>query len=152
MEKLIQKTLFKLKVEYAFFWVLPLIIILLGECGIDWVGYYADNVRFSYLSETIGILMAAACVPLALKLYSWVLTKKIDMVSFPEALHLYFRWSSVRLLMLEIAALVNIFIYYLTLSNTGLLCALIALTASLFCVPGEKRLREELHINKEDSI
>lgn len=152
MEGLIRKTLFNLKVEYTLFWVLPLIIVSLGECDHEWVGLYADNFRVSYLAETIGILMAAVCVPVALKLFSWVLTKKIDVVSFPEALKLYFRWSSVRLLMLETAVIINILIYYLTLSNTGLLCALITLTASLFCIPGEKRLREELHIDKGDSI
>lgn len=152
MEKLIQKTLFKLKVGYVLFWALPLLILILGECDMEWVGLYADNARISYVSETVGILMVASCVPLALKLFSWVLIKKIDMVSFPEALKLYFVWSSVRLLMLEVALIINILTYYLTLSNTGLLCALIALTASLFCIPGEKRLREELHINKGDSI
>ena len=36
------------------------------------------------------------------------------------------------------------------LSTTGLLCALIALTASLFCLPGEERLRRELHIEREE--
>lgn len=117
----------------------------------EWVGLYADNARVSYVSETVGILMVASCVPVALKLFSWVLIRKIDMVSFPEALRLYFVWSSVRLLMLEVALIINILTYYLTLSNTGLLCALIALTASLFCIPSEKRLREELHINKGDS-
>lgn len=152
MEELIRKTLLNLKIEYTLFWGLPLIIVLLGECDHEWVGLYADNFRVSYLLETIGILLAATCVPLALKLFSWVLTKKIDVVSFPEALRLYFRWSSVRLLMLEAAVIINILTYYLTLSNTGLLCALITLTASLFCIPGEKRLREELHINKGDSI
>lgn len=152
MEKLIQKTLFKLKIGYVLFWVLPLLILILGECDMEWVGLYADNARISYVSETVGILMVASCVPLALKLFSWVLIKKIDMVSFPEALKLYFVWSSVRLLMLEVALIINILTYYLTLSNTGLLCALIALTASLFCIPSEKRLREELYINKGDSI
>lgn len=39
--------------------------------------------------------------------------------------------------------------YYLTLSTTGNLCMLIGLTASLFCLPGEKRLRNELHITKD---
>ena len=152
MEELIQKTLFKLKIEYALFWALPILIIILGECDMEWAGLYADNVRVSYISETVGILAAASCVPLALKLFSWVLLKKIDVVSFPEALKLYSDWSSIRLLILEVALLINILTYYLTLSNTGLLCALIVLTASLFCVPGEKRLREELHINKGDSI
>lgn len=151
MEELIQRTLFKLKIEYALLWALPLLIIILGECDMEWVGLYADNARVSYVSETVGILMVASCVPVALKLFSWVLIRKIDMVSFPEALKLYFVWSSVRLLMLEVALIINILTYYLTLSNTGLLCALIALTASLFCIPSEKRLREELHINKGDS-
>lgn len=152
MEELIQKVLKKQKTIYILFWTLPFLIVICGECGGDWVGIFADNVRVCYLTDTVGILLAASCVPLALKLFSWVLTKKIDVVSIPEALRLYFRWSSVRLLILELAILVNIFTYYLTLSNTGLLCTLIALTASLFCVPGEKRLRKELHIDKEDSI
>lgn len=152
MEESIQKILKKQKTLYILFWTFPFLIVFGGECGGDWVGAFADNVRVCYLADTVGILLAASCVPLALKLFSWVLTKKIDVVSIPEALRLYFRWSSVRLMILELAILVNILIYYLTLSNTGLLCALIALTASLFCVPGDKRLREELHINKEDSI
>lgn len=152
MEEQIQKSLIKLRTGYIIFWAIPLFIIIGCEYGIDWVGIYADNFRVSYLTETIGILLTASCVPLSLKLFSWVLTKKIDVVSFPEALRLYLKWSNVRLCILELAVLVNIFTYYLTLSNTGLLCAFIALTASLFCVPGEKRLREELHINKEDSI
>lgn len=152
MEELIQKSLIKLRMEYVVFWVVPFIIVLVSEYGVDWVGIYADNIRVAYFFETIGILLVASCVPLALKLFSWVLTKKIDVVSFPDALRLYSRWSSVRLGILELAVLVNIFTYYLTLSNTGLLCAFITLIASLFCIPGEKRLREELHINKEDSI
>lgn len=83
MEELIRKTLLNLKIEYTLFWGLPLIVVLLGECDHEWVGLYADNFGASYLAETIGILLAAACVPLALKLFSWVLTKKIDVVSFP---------------------------------------------------------------------
>ena len=39
--------------------------------------------------------------------------------------------------------------YCLLLSNKCLLCGLIALVAMLFCVPGQKRLRSELHIDKE---
>lgn len=152
VEKQIQKTAFRLKRIYLLFWILPILVILTGECDGAWVGMYAENIRISYLTETIGILLAASSVPLALKLFSWVLTKKIDTVSLPRALRLYFQWSGVRLLVLEIAVIVNFCIYYLTLSNTGLLCALIALTASLFCVPSEKRLREELHIDKEESI
>jgi hypothetical protein len=79
-----------------------------------------------------------------------VLTRKIDKVSLPEALRLYSFWSKVRVAMLSLPVWVGLAVYYLTLSNKGLLCAFIALTASLFCLPGEGRLRKELHINKEE--
>ena len=114
------------------------------------VGIYAADVRTTYFAETLSILLVAACVPVSLKLFAWVLTRKIDKVSLPEALRLYSFWSKVRVAMLLLPVWVGLAVYYLTLSNKGLLCAFIALTASLFCLPGEGRLRKELHINKEE--
>lgn len=87
-----------------------------------------------------------SCIPEAL---SWVLVRKIDAVSISDALRLYVLWSGVRLALLAIPVVAGFLTYYMVLSNKGVLCALIALTASLFCLPGEKRLREELHIDKE---
>ena len=113
------------------------------------VGALVDNVQATYYFETIGILLTALCVPLALKLFSLVLKKKIDYMTIPLALKRYVQWSMVRLGLLEAAIILNVLCYYLTLSNTGNLCMLIGLTASLFCLPSEKRLRNELHINKE---
>ena len=55
----------------------------------------------------------------------------------------------VRLALLAMPVLAGFLTYYMMLSNKGVLCALIALTASLFCLPGENRLRKELHIEKE---
>ena len=77
------------------------------------------------------------------------MTKKIDQLTFPVALSRYMLWSAVRLALLEFVVVFNLAGYYFTLSSTGALCALIGLTASFFCLPGEKRLRAELHINKE---
>ena len=88
-------------------------------------------------------------MPVSLKLFSWVLTKQIDVVAITDALRLYVLWSGVRLALLAIPVVAGFLTYYMVLSNKGVLCALIALTASLFCLPGEKRLREELHIDKE---
>ena len=139
MEEQIKHVASRLKVIFISFWLLPVIWIIVGETGGDWVGIYAADVRTTYFAETLSILLVAACVPVSLKLFAWVLTRKIDKVSLPEALRLYSFWSKVRVAML-----------YLTLSNKGLLCAFIALTASLFCLPGEGRLRKELHINKEE--
>ena len=137
-------------VIFISFWLLPVLLIIVGETGGEWVGMYAADVRATYLAETLVILLAAICVPVSLKLFAWVLTRKIDKVSLPEALHLYSFWSKIRIILLMLPVLAGFAVYYLMLSNKGILCAFIALTASLFCLPGEGRLRKELHINKEE--
>ena len=121
MEEQIKKTVSNLRIVYFCFWLVPILLIIYGECGGSLVGFYADNMRVSYYAETLVILTTAVCVPVSLKLFAWVLTKKIDLASITDALKL---------------------------SSTGALCAAISLTASLFCLPGEERLRQELHINK----
>ena len=143
MEEQIKKTAARVRTTFAYFWMLPILLVLLGETGGGWVGMYAGDVRATYMAETVTILLAASCVPIALKLFSWVLIRKIDVVTLPEALRLYALWSGV---------LAGFFTYYIVLSSTGVLCALIGLTASLFCLPGEGRLRKELHINKEEEM
>ena len=133
MEEQIKKTAARVRTTFAYFWMLPILFVLLGETGGGLVGMYAGDVRATYMAETVTILLAASCVPIALKLFSWVLIRKIDVV-------------------LAIPVLAGFFTYYIMLSSTGALCALIGLTASLFCLPGEGRLRKELHINKEEEM
>lgn len=140
----------KLKTQYYLFWILPVLFVLAYETDFLPVGLYADDPRMMYVWETIGILTAIICVPLALKLFSVVLKKKIDEVHLTEAFSKYIFWSGVRLVILEVAVLLNIIVYYLTLSNVGAFCALIAVTASVFCLPGEKRMREELNVTTEE--
>lgn len=150
MEENIKRAAARVKTLFVYFWLLPVLLVAFGETGGDWVGMYAGDVRAAYLAETITILLTAICVPVSLKLFSWVLTKKIDVVTIPEALRLYVLWSGIRLSLLVIPVVAGFFTYYLMLSNKGILCAFIALTASLFCLPGEERLRKELHIHKEE--
>lgn len=85
-----------------------------------------------------------------MKLFSFVLTRKIDKLTFPVALSRYALWSIVRLGLLNFVVIYNLLCYYITLNSTGALCALCALTASFFCLPGEKRLRNELYITNEE--
>ena len=124
MENQIKHVAARLKVIFISFWLLPVLLIIVGETGGEWVGMYAADVRATYLAETLVIL--------------------------PEALHLYSFWSKIRIILLMLPVLAGFAVYYLMLSNKGILCAFIALTASLFCLPGEGRLRKELHINKEE--
>ncbi|WP_297329925.1 hypothetical protein [uncultured Bacteroides sp.] len=150
MEKQIKQAAKQTLSTFVYFWMLPIFLVVLGETGSSWVGMYADDVRVTYLAETLTILLVASCVPVSLKLFSWVLVKKIDVVTISQALRLYTFWSGVRLALLAIPVLAGFLSYYMMLSNKGVLCALIALTASLFCFPSEGRLRKELHIHKEE--
>ena len=149
MEEKIKRVASRTKMLFVYFWMLPVFLVVFGETGGEWVGAYAEDVRATYFAETVTILLTAVLVPVSLKLFSWVLTKKIDVVAITDALRLYALWSGVRLALLAVPVLAGFLTYYMMLSNKGVLCALIALTASLFCLPGENRLRKELHIEKE---
>lgn len=146
MEKKIKQVVQNLKIQYVLFWLVPVILLILFETNVFNIGIYADDPTQQYIWETAGILIAIGLVPLSLKLFSVILKKKIDQQPFPVALKQYLYWSTIRLAILEIAVLLNILVYYFTLNNVGGLCALLALTASIFCLPSEKRLREELNI------
>ncbi len=148
MEKEIKKTTAHVKVAFACFWMISILLVISGEMRSSWVGLYVGNISATYMAETITILLTASCVPISLKLFSWVLTRKIDIAALPKALRLYALWSDIRLVLLSLPVLTGFFTYYMMLSTTGVLCAMIGLTASLFCLPGEERLRKELHIDK----
>ncbi|MCF0258093.1 hypothetical protein [Bacteroides heparinolyticus] len=148
MEKEIKKTTAHVKVAFACFWMISILLVISGEMGSSWVGLYVGNISATYMAETITILLTASCVPISLKLFSWVLTRKINIATLPKALRLYALWSDIRLVLLSLPVLTGFFTYYMMLSTTGVLCGMIGLTASLFCLPGEERLRKELHIDK----
>lgn len=149
MEEQIIRAVRNLNVSYLLFWAIPIVVVVFGELGLFPLGMLADDVQIRYYIETLAILFTASCVPLALKLFSLILKNRIDRMSITVALKQYVQWSHIRLGMLEAVVLIGLAVYYLTLSNTGGLCALIGLTASFFCMPGEKRLRNELRIDKE---
>lgn len=146
MDEQIKKLVRTLQIQYGLFLFLALAYCAAYEIG--WIdeGIYAADARMQYLWETAGILLAMTLVPLSLKLFSIVMVKKIMNRSLPLAMKMYKRWNEIRLLMLALATLFNIFVYYSTLDNIGGLCALIGVTASVFCLPSEKKLKEELNI------
>lgn len=150
MEQRIAQTLRTLRGAYALFWLLPAVWVTVCECHDFFNGFWADEARASYWAESITILLTAFCVPLSLKLFARVL-RRIDNLSIEQALRCYLRWSVVRLVWLMLPLVAGLFTYYATFSHTGLLCALIALTASLFCCPGDRRLRSELHIERGEA-
>ena len=149
MNERIKKLVRTLQLEYYAFIALSLLLCISYEAGWLAEGMYATDVRMQYILETIGILLAVSLVPLSLKLFSMVLAKRIKKVSLPVAMTMYRNWNEIRLLLLALVVFVNIFVYYATLNNIGGLCALIGVTASVFCLPGEKKMKEELDITNK---
>ena len=68
MEEQIKKTAARVRTTFAYFWMLPILFVLLGETGGGLVGMYAGDVRATYMAETVTILLAASCVPVSLSL------------------------------------------------------------------------------------
>lgn len=151
MEQEIKQTSKQLKYLYFAFWFIAIAAVVLCEVFDEFGGKYADNDKVIYLSETILILLTIVCIPVSLKYYARILTNKIDKLGIADAIKSYRTINYLRLSLLTLPLWVGVYIYYQMLSTTGILCALIALTASLFCVPGEKRMREELFIHQEKS-
>ena len=95
----------------------------------------------------MGILMTIVFIPFALRIFSLNLVKRIKELPLQQALKSYCIWADVRLALLFVAAILNLQFYYLTLNTTGLFCTVRALLASLFCVPSESRIKNELDLN-----
>ena len=150
MEKKIKQIVKLLTAGFILFWLSGLLIVILGETDVLPVGYYADDVKMAYALDSIAIIITAACIPMALKLFNIVLKRMVDKMGFLKALQSYILLSMVRLVLLFIPMLFGVMVYYMTLNKSGMFCALIGLTASLFCVPSEERLRNELYITKEE--
>lgn len=151
MDKRIRKIVRGLKLQYGLFLGIAVLLCIAYETGLLPEGIYVGDVRMEYILETIGILLAVIAIPLSLKLFSFVLKRSIVEKSILSAFSRYRFWSGVRLVILLISALFNLAVYYSTLSNVGLLCAGMTVVASFFCLPGEKRLREELYLDKPDN-
>lgn len=151
MEQEIKRLSSHLRLLYFTFWLLAILIVVLCESMDGFVGRYASNSKAVYLAETVVILLTILTIPISLKFYARMLTNKIDKLSIDKALKAYRKLNYLRLALLAVPMLVGQFVYYQMLSNTGVLCALIALCASLFCVPSEKRLRQELFIQTEET-
>lgn len=158
MDKQIKAVNRIMQTQYGLYIGFIILLIILFQSGIILEGAYADDFKMQYILQTIGILTTITIVPFSLKIFSVKLNKVIKEADLEKALRLYMYWGYVRLMMLALVTYLNIIIYYMTLNNIGGLCALIGITASVFCLPGEKKLREEMNLitnneeNKEEEI
>lgn len=150
MEKKIAQLIGLLKIEFVFMWLIIAGVILAYEYGVLEEGTLVGNANAEYLSQLTGVLLAICLIPMSLRIFNLSLTRYIKKLDIENALKSYRRWSEVRLILLLVVVVFNISFYYWTMDTTGLLCGGMAALASMFCVPGRKRLLSELDLLKEE--
>lgn len=139
----------RLWAEYVAVWLLAAGLFLMNGTGIVEEGALAHDGRLCYVLQTATVLLTLCLIPVSLKMFGMALEKRVRPLPLPEALRSYLRWSEIRLAMLAVVVMIGLTVYHSTLSSIGGLCALVGLLATLFCLPGEERLRSELNLNDE---
>ena len=149
MKEQIKRILTIQKSAFLGVWTAPLLIVVLYETGVFSKGIHQGNAQMEYIFQCVGILLTIGLIPFALRIFNLNLVKRIQELPLQRALKSYQIWSDVRICLLFVPAMLNLSFYYITLSTTNLFCAAMALIATLFCVPSENRIKNELDLPEE---
>lgn len=141
-----------MQIAFALAYVITLVVSLLFEWNVFESGIWGVTDHMAYVMKTVGVLLTLLCVPLSLSLFNTHVNKRIRSFPLQKALHTYLLWSYIRLSFLTVVVAGNMAIYYLTLDNTGFMCALIGVIATFFCVPTQKKFCDDLDINNFVSL
>ena len=149
MKEQIKRILIIQKSAFLGVWTAPLLLVVLYETGLYQEGLLAGNAQMEYILQSVSILLTIGLIPFALRMFNMNLVKRIKELPLQQALKSYQIWSNVRLSLLFVPAIMAMSFYYLTMNTTNLFCACMALVATLFCVPSENRIKNELDLPEE---
>ena len=146
MKEQIKRILIIQKSAFLGVWTAPLLLVVLYETGLYQEGLLAGNAQMEYILQSVSILLTIGLIPFALRMFNLNLVKRIKELPLQQALKSYQTWSLLRLVLLFVPAIMALSFYYLTMNTTNLFCACMALIATLFCVPSENRIKNELDL------
>ena len=146
MKEQIKRILIIQKSAFLGVWTAPLLLVVLYETGWYQEGLLAGNAQMEYILQSVSILLTIGLIPFALRMFNLNLVKRIKELPLQQALKSYQTWSLLRLALLFVPAILALSFYYLTMNTTNLFCACMALIATLFCVPSENRIKNELDL------
>ena len=146
MKEQIKRILIIQKSAFLGVWTAPLLLVVLYETGLYQEGMIAGNAQMEYILQSVSILLTIGLIPFALRMFNLNLVKRIKELPLQQALKSYQTWSLLRLALLFVPAILALSFYYLTMNTTNLFCACMALIATLFCVPSENRIKNELDL------
>ena len=146
MKEQIKRILIIQKSAFLGVWTAPLLLVVLYETGLYQEGLLAGNAQMEYILQSVSILLTIGLIPFALRMFNLNLVKRIKELPLQQALKSYQTWSLLRMCLLFVPAILGVSFYYLTMNSTNLFCACMALVATLFCVPSENRIKNELDL------
>ena len=146
MKEQIKRILIIQKSAFLGVWTAPLLLVVLYETGLYQEGLLAGNAQMEYILQSVSILLTIGLIPFALRMFNMNLVKRIKELPLQQALKSYQTWSLLRLALLLVPAIMALSFYYLTMNTTNLFCACMTLIATLFCVPSESRIKNELDL------
>lgn len=146
MKEQIKRILIIQKSAFLGVWTAPILLVVLYETGLYQEGLLAGNAQMEYILQSVSILLTIGLIPFALRMFNLNLVKRIKELPLQQALKNYQTWSLLRLALLFVPAIMALSFYYLTMNTTNLFCACMALIATLFCVPSENRIKNELDL------
>ena len=146
MKEQIKRILIIQKSTFLGVWTAPLLLVVLYETGLYQEGLLAGNAQMEYIIQSVSILLTIGLIPFALRMFNLNLVKRIKELPLQQALKSYQTWSFLRLALLFVPAILALSFYYLTMNTPNLFCACMALIATLFCVPSENRIKNELDL------
>jgi hypothetical protein len=146
MKEQIKRILIIQKSAFLGVWTAPLLLVVLYETGLYQEGLLAGNAQMEYILQSVSILLTIGLIPFALRMFNLNLVKRIKELPLQQALKSYQAWSLLRLALLFVPAILALSFYYLTMNTTNLFCACMTLIATLFCVPSENRIKNELDL------
>ena len=149
MKEKIRKILSIQKCAFITVWVAPILLAVLYETGTFQKGAYEGNAQMEYIFQSVSIMLTIGLIPFALRMFNLNLVKRIKELPLQQALKSYQKWSDVRLGLLFVPAILSVSFYYITMNTTNLFCACMALIATLFCIPSESRIKNELDLPEE---
>lgn len=146
----IEDILKRLRLEFVAMWVVAGILAACHETGLFPEGSCAETPTLAYVIETAAVLLTLAGVPAAVKISGKFMYGRVLAKEGEEKLKTILRWSEIQLFLLAIVTLTDISIYYATMESLGILCAAVALVASLLCLPDRVRFEKYLSAPKPD--
>ena len=149
MKEQIKKLVNQQKAFFIGIWALPIFYAFLFEMNVFPKELYEGNIQTEYMLQSTGILLTIGFIPLALRMFNLNLMKRIKELPLQQALKSYRTWGDVRLSLLFVPIILNVQFYYLTMNTTSLFCACMTMIATLFCIPSESRIKNELDLPED---